>query len=258
MNALPGAASVRALAVDLDGTLLASNHRVTDETLRALEVMRARGAKLILATARTERRCQDIATLVVSDAVISCAGSLARAGGVVVYNKPLAAARANLVVRACKALGARISTLTEDDVHWINYPKVHQDSVETDFNTPLTTGAYHISVHLPYPALADDIARAAGCAVFRFSDSAWVRFGHIEASKERALEAVLASFGIAPGQTVAFGDDAVDIGMLRLCGCGVAMGNATAEVKTHADWVTGANDEDGIASFLRRLEMHGG
>ena len=41
-----------------------------------------------------------------------------------------------------------------------------------------------------------------------------------------------------------------DIGMLQLCGTGVAMGNAIDEVKDKADVVIGSNDEDGIAVFI--------
>ena len=52
---------------------------------------------------------------------------------------------------------------------------------------------------------------------------------------------------------IAFGDDLADIGMLRLAGTGVAMGNALAEVKQAADVVIGSNDEDGIAVYLREL-----
>ena len=49
---------------------------------------------------------------------------------------------------------------------------------------------------------------------------------------------------------IAFGDDYVDIGMLKLCGTGVAMGNAIDEVKERTDIVIGSNDEDGIADFI--------
>lgn len=47
-----------------------------------------------------------------------------------------------------------------------------------------------------------------------------------------------------------FGDDYADIGMLQLCGRGIAMGNAINEVKEKANLVIGSNDEDGIAEYL--------
>ena len=58
--------------------------------------------------------------------------------------------------------------------------------------------------------------------------------------------------GIALEDVTAFGDDAPDIGMLKLCGTGVAMGNAIDTVKEAADIVIGSNDEDGIAKYLEQ------
>ena len=56
--------------------------------------------------------------------------------------------------------------------------------------------------------------------------------------------------GFSTDSIIAFGDDYADIGMLELCGTGVAMGNAIDEVKERADIVIGSNDEDGIAGFI--------
>jgi hydroxymethylpyrimidine pyrophosphatase-like HAD family hydrolase len=46
------------------------------------------------------------------------------------------------------------------------------------------------------------------------------------ASKEEALKKVLHLINVSPDQTVAFGDDINDLGMLTMCGYSVAMGNA--------------------------------
>ena len=57
-------------------------------------------------------------------------------------------------------------------------------------------------------------------------------------------------YGFGTEAIIAFGDDFADIGMLELCGLGVAMGNAIDEVKNKADVVIGSNDEEGIAAFI--------
>ena len=49
---------------------------------------------------------------------------------------------------------------------------------------------------------------------------------------------------------MAFGDGGNDISMLRHAGIGVAMGNATDEVKAAANYTTTAVDEDGILNAL--------
>lgn len=64
------------------------------------------------------------------------------------------------------------------------------------------------------------------------------------------------AMGIDPGQTVAFGDAQNDIPMLRAAGVGVAMGNAAEPVKAAADAVTASNNEDGIALWLEKYRKY--
>ena len=45
--------------------------------------------------------------------------------------------------------------------------------------------------------------------------------------------------------------------MLREAGLGIAMGNASDGVKSAADWITGTNDEDGVAQAVGRLVSNG-
>ena len=52
---------------------------------------------------------------------------------------------------------------------------------------------------------------------------------------------------------MAFGDGGNDIAMLKHAGVGVAMGNASEEVKACADMVTESVDNDGIAKILNAM-----
>ncbi|MBO7429641.1 MAG: Cof-type HAD-IIB family hydrolase [Spirochaetia bacterium] len=56
-------------------------------------------------------------------------------------------------------------------------------------------------------------------------------------------------------QIMAFGDSENDIEMLKLAGIGVAMGNATDDVKAVADYVTASVDEDGIKKALMHFGL---
>mgnify|MGYP002638942974 CR=1 FL=1 len=69
-------------------------------------------------------------------------------------------------------------------------------------------------------------------------------------TKENAIMKITEVCGFSTDSIIAFGDDYADIGMLELCGTGVAMGNAIDEVKERADIVIGSNDEEGIADFI--------
>lgn len=84
----------------------------------------------------------------------------------------------------------------------------------------------------------------------RFSDGYWYKFTKKNVTKENAIIKITEVCGFGTESIIAFGDDYADIGMLQLCGTGVAMGNAIDEVKDKADVVIGSNDEDGIAVFI--------
>ena len=90
----------------------------------------------------------------------------------------------------------------------------------------------------------------------KFSDIPWYKFTKSGATKEKAIEALTDYLHIPIEQTVAFGDDFNDIGMLKLCGTGVAMGNAIQEVKQCATEITVTNNEDGVAKWINEKILH--
>lgn len=69
-------------------------------------------------------------------------------------------------------------------------------------------------------------------------------------NKGRALEIICEKEGISKEETIAFGDQELDIPMLKAAGVGVAMGNAIEELKQKADFITKTNNEAGIAYAL--------
>lgn len=74
-------------------------------------------------------------------------------------------------------------------------------------------------------------------------------------NKAQGIAEFLRYAGIAKEDTVAFGDGFNDIGMMGAVGCSVAMGNAVAEVKQAADYVTTNLFDDGIYNGLRHLGL---
>lgn len=71
--------------------------------------------------------------------------------------------------------------------------------------------------------------------------------------KWRAVEALCKRWDIDPRMTLAIGDDMNDLSMLRNAGIGVAMANAAPAVLASANARTGSNAEDGVAVFVERL-----
>jgi Cof subfamily protein (haloacid dehalogenase superfamily) len=76
-------------------------------------------------------------------------------------------------------------------------------------------------------------------------------------SKESALVWLADILGVRPGDVVAFGDSGNDVGMLGWAGMSYAMGNGTEEAKAAARWVAGSNANHGVATALRSLMSRG-
>jgi Cof subfamily protein (haloacid dehalogenase superfamily) len=74
-------------------------------------------------------------------------------------------------------------------------------------------------------------------------------------SKVRGIDKLCATMGITPSECMAFGDGGNDVEMLRHVGLGVAMGNASDDVKAEADEVCPSVDDDGIAWMVERLGL---
>lgn len=82
-----------------------------------------------------------------------------------------------------------------------------------------------------------------------------IEINHVSAGKDKGLEALCRHLGIGLENTMAFGDGTNDTCMLRAAGLGVAMSNAEKEVLAAADYVTGSNNEAGVASAIRRFVL---
>ncbi len=74
-------------------------------------------------------------------------------------------------------------------------------------------------------------------------------------AKESALAVMLDRLGIAPEQTMALGDNSNDLGMIRMAGLGVAMGQSPEAVRQGADYITGTNDEDGVGHAIHTFVL---
>ena len=72
-------------------------------------------------------------------------------------------------------------------------------------------------------------------------------------SKAQGIAKLAAALNVVPADVVAFGDGQNDREMLASAGIGIAMGNASDEVKTHADRVTTDCNHDGIANGLKAI-----
>ena len=247
------------LLFDLDGTLLQSDKTISQRTLSVLRKCRQEGILIGVSTSRSEQNSLVYLNELMPDILISSGGALVKYGTEYIYNADFSVAETNAMIDLARSVCGNDCEITIDtiDAHYWNYKidpkKLDQswgDSTYTDFSD-FAECALKICVEIFEQDKANELAeRLSDCDCIRFSDGYWYKFTKKNVTKENAIMKITEVCGFGTESIIAFGDDFADIGMLELCGLGVAMGNAIEEIKEKADIIIGSNDEDGIAVFL--------
>ena len=103
---------------------------------------------------------------------------------------------------------------------------------------------YFFSLQERFPDLTVILARHQACEAYPRGYN-----------KFTGLQDLFRSYGLKEEEVIAFGDSENDEEMLKRCGLGIAMGNATEGAKKAADFVTLPCDQDGIGYALRHFGL---
>ncbi|MBE5793141.1 MAG: HAD family phosphatase [Clostridiales bacterium] len=252
----------RMLLFDLDGTLLRSDKTISPRTQEALQRCRSLGILIGVATSRGEQNAMGFLKQIQPDGIITSAGALVRCQGQIINNNGFTAEETSHVLKTLQAVCGSQVFMTVDTVddYYRNYEVPATDADQTWAMGHMTDYAgfsmpsLKICFECHVASIADAVAAALPhCDLIHFSDGPWYKLTPKNATKETAILQMCDALGLQPAQIAAFGDDYADMGMLRLCGTGIAMGNAIPEVKAIANLVTGSNDEDGIACWIEHM-----
>jgi Cof subfamily protein (haloacid dehalogenase superfamily) len=261
-------------AFDLAGTVLRRDLKITERTVAAMDELRSRGVRLVVATGRRFEGAREHAGrlgFADEDPVICYGGSMVRRmGGETLLHRTISRALAAEVLEwaAQRDLHARVFVdgriITSPDTaaalrHLRRYEEPGLSVVDDPAAWLRDSGEEPTKlVIVDHP---DDIegwleeAREVfrGRLFVTRSLPHYVEVGGLEGTKSKALEFLCDHWGIDPSRAIAFGDADNDIDMLRFVGHGVAVGGMTDEVREAADAVAPPVHEDGVASYLERL-----
>ncbi|MDR0929679.1 MAG: Cof-type HAD-IIB family hydrolase [Oscillospiraceae bacterium] len=246
-------ADAKLIVTDLDGTLLRSDKTLSSYTEEVLRCCRARGIKIIFATARPANRMALLGIAENADRVIISNGASIYQHGESVTQFGIAPAVSKPLMNQLlhELPGLRIS---------IEYG--HIAYANCDLSDLWETESRIGFDDLP-DAPADKIVIRAGAETYaavqellpaglyaQLCEGRLILIMQESATKWNAVRLLAEGWSIKTGEIVAFGDDHNDMEMLKNCGVGVAVVNALDEVKAAADCVCDNNDEDGVAKWL--------
>jgi Cof subfamily protein (haloacid dehalogenase superfamily) len=258
-------------AFDLDGTILRRDLRITGRTLAAMQGLRDRGVRLVVATGRRFEGAREHAGrlgFADEDPVICYGGSMVRRmNGETLLHRTLPrdlgvevlqwAAERDLHTRVF--VDGRVITSPSTPAalkHLRNYEEPGLSVVEDPADWLRSGGEEPTKLVLvDQPDDVEGWLREAqnafhGRLFVTRSLPHYVEVGGLEGTKSNALRFLCEHWGIDHGRAIAFGDADNDVDMLRFVGHGVAVGGMTDEVREAADAVAPPVNEDGVAIYL--------
>lgn len=271
----------RLVALDIDGTLLDPNGQITPRTAEVVAATRAAGVIVTLVTGRRWSITLPIAErLGLSEPLVVCDGAVVRSfpTGDPLYESLLTAEIAQeaamLLAEAELPVVAQYADPTNNMLEYLIAQEnpIHPEWLagylsfyahQTTF-VPLETlclgrpDALRLVTFGPIELLRQSAERLAalncGTEVLHKGNYGIAELAVYAAgvSKGAALAWFARHMGVEIAETLAIGDSANDISLLRAAGLGVAMGNAVAEARAVAGAFTATNAEDGVAQALER------
>lgn len=258
------AQSIKAIFFDIDGTLFSNRtHKVPPSALEALDKASRNGILIFAATGRHRMQVEDIGDLagVNFDGYVTLNGQYCYARDNEVYKNPIdpadvkrMAEYAQRTSTSCLFLEADILYVNIVNESVIRQHEAVRSSVpeERDVSRVFEREILQMGLYLSDESMPEILRNLSSCTYTKWKTNG-VDIIPIGSSKWTGVEQMLSYFGLSPDQAMSFGDNDNDLEMLAHSRIAVAMGNAGANVKSVADYVTGDVDRDGIYSAMRDI-----
>lgn len=271
---------IKAIVLDLDGTLLNSERKISKETKEALIRAQKMGIKVMIASGRSANGLRPFAEELelhkYGGLLISNNGAVVEDpfGEVMHLNNTIHIPAMQKLIQHVSRYDAVMGLMDHNNIYALNGVNsvidtgdegllnvVEGESIDCgleiieldhfdDFDKPISK--FLVASHLDY---MDEHREAIIAPVkdeisFEYTTPYFIEFMRKGTNKANGLEAALKVLNIPRAHSIAFGDGENDLSLIQYAGTGVAMGNATPNIKRHADFLTHSNDENGISTFL--------
>ena len=271
---------IRAILLDIDGTLTNDKKEITPKTREALLKAQENGVRLALASGRPDQGLVKFAKILEMEkhhGIFVCyngAKVMDCQSGEVYFDQAMSIEEAKAVLEHMKKFDvspiiARGEYMYTNDVYSgfleRNGDPINIIEYESRSNGYLLAEKRDLAEFVDFPVekilnagepdylqahyeeMMEPFKDTLSCM---FTAPVYFEFTAKGVDKAKAIDTAFRKMGYSPSELMAFGDAQNDLSMLKYAGIGVAMGNAVEEVKEAADYVTLSNNDDGIAAAL--------
>lgn len=268
--------TVELIAIDLDGTLLNPDHKISPAVKKALHEAKEKGIKIVICTGRpfpgATAFLEELGLEDDDDYVITYNGGLVQEvkTGEIVVQHMMDHSDYEVLQEAAEKAGSHfhaihnegiftpnrdISAYSIREAYLIGLPLFYRRPDEMDINTQ-----YNKMMMIDEePVLEAAIARLPKELWDRYtilrSEPFFLELLNKKASKGTAVKELSELLSIPRESVMTLGDGGNDIDMIEWAGIGVAMDNATEKVKAVADYITASNAEDGVAKAIEKFAL---
>jgi HAD superfamily hydrolase (TIGR01484 family) len=244
---LKTAAPFRLLALDMDGTLLTEDKRITPETKRWIHYAQQAGITVIFSTGRGIQTAGPFWDELELDS------PMVLLNGAEIWAGPGRLHERNFISR--DDIRKLHSLAVQAGAHFWGYCVESLTSSKGWTDEMFERDWMKFGIRHNDPDVADklrnEIASWGNLEVTRSSDIN-MEIAVKGVSKASGVRKVCKLLGITMDQVMAVGDQHNDLELLCAAGLGIAMGNADEAVKKAADGVTDTNERDGVAKAIQK------
>lgn len=262
------------IALDIDGTLLNSNNQITNTVKDAIKKSKEKGVKVVLCTGRPLKGVQNF----LDELNLNEEGDYVTTfNGALVQDTYTGEAISHLTLdyndlcdlyNLSLEIGSRSHFYDTKTVYTCNkdisdYTILESYLTGTHLNvTSLNEVPKDIAMSkfmmIDHPEVLDECIKKIPKEYYEKytivkSTPFFLEFLNKNANKGAGINLLSQKLGIKQDEIICVGDAGNDKHMIEYAGLGVAMGNATEEIKEIANYVTLTNDENGVAHVIDKF-----
>lgn len=267
------------VCIDMDGTLLNKDHKVSLENKKALEEALKRGVRIAISTGRVYPTIEVYSKLLGIDVDVICSNGAyikERDSDDIIFKSTLSEELFNKIYNVIKkykflayfdTIEGIISEtkIPDSDSYrlmnsWVNEEKIKLYEI-SDFREAFKDKKHSILKVIliqtkeskSFEEAKSDLEEISKIGDLAFSWGGALEIMEKGTTKGNAVKMLAEKLNIKKEEVMCIGDSGNDLSMLKEAGLSVVMGNASDNIKKYADFVTDTNENSGVAKAINKF-----